>query len=59
MDKRVAERDFNLTAQEKAEKRFILQRKKLFASKNMFNLSDDESNDESEDDGGIFNNQIF
>lgn len=56
MDKRFAERDYNLTAQEKAEKRFVLQRKKLFVSKNMFNLSDDEGrNDDSEDENeGIF-----
>lgn len=50
----MAERDVTLSAEQKAERRFILQRKKLFAAKNKFNLADDgDGYDNGEEgDGG-------
>uniref|UniRef100_A0A915E1Z4 Nucleolar protein 14 n=1 Tax=Ditylenchus dipsaci TaxID=166011 RepID=A0A915E1Z4_9BILA len=42
IDRRVAERSSKFSSVEKAEKRFVLQRKKMYASKNRFNLDDDK-----------------
>uniref|UniRef100_A0A915E7A1 Nucleolar protein 14 n=1 Tax=Ditylenchus dipsaci TaxID=166011 RepID=A0A915E7A1_9BILA len=49
VDKRVAQKDFNLTSEQKAEKRFVLQRKKLFSANNRFNLDSNHQEEQLAD----------
>ncbi|KAI1731029.1 nop14-like family domain-containing protein [Ditylenchus destructor] len=57
IDKRIAQRSTHLSADEKAEKRFALQRRKIHATRSRFNLDDDEDGDDLEKEDGIFSRE--